>query len=119
MSIMKRGKLRLAVSHLVTGDALPDPGRLEDLYTRNPTPLYPRPVDEIAAALGELTRLDVLEPGLVPAHDWRPDHASPDLPEAPALYTAVGHLNPLTAPPQPPEGLDTPRFRRAPEPPTR
>jgi hypothetical protein len=40
------------------------------LYQRTPTPAYPRSREEIARLLAGL---EIIEPGIVPVTDWRPD----------------------------------------------
>lgn len=102
----------LAVSHLTTD---PDPNgaaaqrHAADLFTRTPTPLYLRSAQDIAALLQDpqLSGVHLAEPGLVPAHRWRPDPDELDIP-APHLLAGLAQLGPAapTGPPAPPAAGD-------------
>jgi SAM-dependent methyltransferase len=77
--------------HLVLthGTELDDrPGEAEaviKLYRRTPTAVVGRSPERIR---GLLDGLELVEPGLVPVHDWRPDAAGGDV--APGILAAVG-----------------------------
>jgi hypothetical protein len=60
--------------------------QVQQLYGRTPTPFFLRTPAQIA---GLLAGLDLVEPGLVPITDWRPDPAAAGTPPQP-LLAAVG-----------------------------
>lgn len=80
----------LAISHL-TGDFAPDPMAkvMEHLNRKSSDPFVLRPREEIARFFAGL---EMVEAGLVPVNDWRPDPNQP--PPAgdwrPSFYSAVG-----------------------------
>lgn len=76
----------IAVSHLDL-TTLPDPQPLVDGYAQTPTGVYRRPIQDITTGLAALTPV---EPGLVPAHQWRPDT---DSPAGPALHTVLARYH--------------------------
>ncbi len=80
----------VAISH-GTADALPEEAsrRWVELFERTPTPGRPRPRDEVARFF---TGLELVEPGLVWAPEWRPEHLDEvgDDPERSAAHVGVG-----------------------------
>ena len=80
----------LTITH---GTPMPEAGSgdkqegLLDLYRRTPTALHLRPPAQIRELLGNW---EILEPGIVPIHDWQPN---PDDPQPPAIgmVAAVAH----------------------------
>ncbi|WP_432976652.1 SAM-dependent methyltransferase [Dactylosporangium sp. CA-233914] len=89
----------LSISHLTT-DLKPAGAaaqrRAVGLLAATPTPLYLRHPAYVAALLHDrhLPALDLLEPGFVPADQWRPDPGDQPPFVAPHLLTAVAKLTP-------------------------
>lgn len=83
----------LAVSHPVHRPEVADRQlALRRLFRASGTPLYHRSHDDVAAMLAGL---DLIDPGLVLVHTWRPQLAEHWRPEpAPATVGAVAHLRP-------------------------
>jgi hypothetical protein len=77
----------IALSH---GTPVPDlEGELDEirqLYRRTPTPLHLRTSEQIAELLAGL---DIVEPGIVPITDWRPEPGESDGQAQPGVLAAV------------------------------
>jgi hypothetical protein len=76
------------ISHAgpVTGRALSDDEKKSyEAYRRSPTPVVLRSAPEVEALFGDLT---IVEPGVVPAPQWRPDGPTDDIAEASMLLSA-------------------------------
>ncbi|WP_329556971.1 SAM-dependent methyltransferase [Streptomyces sp. NBC_00696] len=93
VSVLPSGSA-LAISH-VTADFDPEPwAKVTAIYEEAGTPVKVRSRDEVARFF---TGLDLLEPGIVVGHRWRPASATEELSEAEAptdaevsLWTGVG-----------------------------
>lgn len=73
----------LALSHGISDPNSTDEQEgVRDLYRRTPTPIFTRTPAEITAMLAGF---ELVEPGLVPVHDWRPDTDNEDHREQPIL----------------------------------
>jgi hypothetical protein len=81
----------VAISHGIGVPVEREPAqqRVQQLYGRTPTPFHLRTPAQIAGLLGGL---DLVEPGLVPITDWRPDPDAAGTPPQP-LLAAVGRQN--------------------------
>jgi hypothetical protein len=80
----------VVISH-GTADSLPEEAarRWVELFQRTPTPVTPRPKADVERFF---TGLDMVEPGLVWASQWHPEHPDEvgDHPERSAIYVGVG-----------------------------
>ena len=80
-------------SYLVLSHSAPVPSlegeqdTVQQLYQRTPTPLHLRTSEQMAELLAGL---DLVEPGIVPITDWRPDPHDRDEVPGPGLLAAVG-----------------------------
>lgn len=90
------GQLRDAVvagSYFVVSHVAPMPeleealARLQELFRRTPTPFYMRSGERLAELLAGL---EIVEPGIVPIPDWRPDPSEDDHEYRRIMMVAVG-----------------------------
>jgi SAM-dependent methyltransferase len=80
----------LVLSHAGPDETAEGRERLErarKLYEQTPTPVKIRTADEVAGLLGDTFTL--LDPGVVPAHEWHPDPDEADDPRSPVALVAV------------------------------
>jgi hypothetical protein len=81
----------VAISHATTEDRDPNVYRaIQEVYESTPTPLYFRSAAEIGLFF---EGFDLVQPGLVPLHRWRPDPAD-DSPATGWAWGGVGKLAP-------------------------
>ena len=83
----------MALSH-GTQDGFPpeEIARVKAIYERSPTPVYDRTLAQVQALLHDF---ELVEPGLVRVHQWRPTSETETLFEKPedcGLYGSVGQL---------------------------
>jgi hypothetical protein len=89
------GEPLVAGSHLVVSHLGPDPSpagraaqeRARQLYERTPTPVVIRTAEQVEALLGDT--FELVEPGVVAAHEWHPDPDEADDPPQPTALVAV------------------------------
>lgn len=78
----------LALSHACTENLTPAQIRAgEALYKRTTNPVKARSREQIATLLDGF---DIVEPGLVPLHEWRPREGDPYPEESPEAFAGVG-----------------------------
>ena len=83
----------VAGSYIVLSHGTPAPVLASDLdslrqvYRQTPTPLHMRTQEQLAQLL---TELDLVQPGIVPISDWRPEVDEYEE-QQPAMLAAVGH----------------------------